>query len=574
MNPMDIFSNIRSNTPGFRSRWMGWSAWIILAIAIALPRLVALNRLVTPDEHLWLARSANYYMAISQGQPAWTYRSEHPGVTVMWAGTAGFLVQHPEYRLDGPDKVDSNEFNRYLSNAKGVTALDLLVASRIFMIIGHTLVLLASYGYAIGLIGALPATLAFLLIALEPYHIALTRVLHLDGLVGNLMLLSLLAIMGYLQTRRTRDLVVSAVAAGLGLLTKLPAVLTIPVVGMLILYALWKDREAHLGAWIPKLLGRTIRISVIWGLIMAITFVALWPAMWVSPIQTLQKIAIQGSTHYETDAGTPRFFMGKIVTSDQFGLEYWDFYPVTYLMRSSPVVLFGLILAAWAIVKKRQPLASPKSRFVLLGLLLFIGVFTAAMTTSDSKYDRYLLPVYAPFDIIAGLGWSALILFLSGETRRSFWRYAAPFMALLAVALQGMLSLSTYPYYLSYYNPLMGGARQAQYVLPIGWGEGLDQAANYLNKKYKASQLEVLSYYASGCFSYYFNGRVRQVSFAQDLTEDDWQKFLDSDYVVIYISQRQREIASPILDYVADLTPEHTVWINGLDYARVYKIHQ
>lgn len=557
-----------------RTVWLQWIMLVFLALAIAVPRLKGLNRLVTPDEHLWLARSANYYMAISQGKPAWTYLSEHPGLTVAWAGTGGFLVRYPQYRHDGPDRVDSNEFNRYIRKAKGVSALELLVASRVFMILGHTLILLVSFGYATRIIGAFPALVSFLLIALEPYHVALTRVLHLDGLLGNLLLLSLLAIISFIQGRRSRDLLVSAIAAGLGLLTKSPAILIVPVVGLLILYALWKDGWGKQEHSIPRLIGSATRISAIWGLVLIFTFVALWPAMWVSPVQTIRTIAVEGLTHYGTESKLPRFFNGTIITSDQFGIKYWYFYPITYLMRSSPVVLFGLVLAAWAIIKKRHPLASSNIKFVLLGLLLFIGVFTAAMTTSDIKYDRYLLPVYAPFDIIAGLGWSSLILSWSGKTTRAFWRYAAPGLALLIIALQGMLSLSTYPYYLSYYNPLLGGARKAQYVLPIGWGEGLDQAAQYLNKKPQAGQLEVVSYYASGCFSYYFNGRVRAVSFAKDLTEDDWQKFLDSDYVVIYISQRQREIATPILDYVADLTPEYTVWINGLDYAQVYKIHE
>lgn len=576
MNPRSAWStkNWSELSVKGRTAWLQWIMLIVVGLAIAVPRLKALNRLVTPDEHLWLARSANFYMAISQGKLEWTYLSEHPGLTVMWAGTGGFLVRYPQYRHDGPDRVDSNEFNRYIQNAKGVSALDLLVASRVFMILGHTLVLLVSFCYAIRIISPFPALISFLLIAFEPYHVALTRVLHLDGLLGNMLLLSLLAIISFLQGRRTRDLLVSAIAAGLGLLTKSPGILIVPVVGLLTLFALRKDGLGKQERSIPRLIGGTIRISAIWGLVLIITFVALWPAMWVSPIQTIRTIVVEGWTHYETESKTPRFFNGEIFTSDQFGIKYWYFYPITFLFRSSPVVLFGLILSAWAILKKRHPFESSNIQFVLLSLLLFIGVFTAAMATSDIQHDRYLLPIFAPFDIIAGLGWSSLILSWSRKTTRGYQRYAAPMVALLIIAFQGMLSLSVYPYYFPYYNPLLGGARKAQVILHIGWGEGLDQAAQYLNKKPKAGQLEVVSYYASGCFSYYFNGRTREVSFAKGITDDDWQKFLASDYVVVYINQRQRKIASPILDYVADLTPEYTVWINGLDYAQVYKIHE
>jgi len=81
------------------------------------------------------------------------------------------------------------------------------------MILGHTLILLLCFLYASRLIGTIPALISFLFVAFEPYHIALTRLLHLDGLVGNLMLLSMLAFIYYAEKRVARDLIVSAIAA-------------------------------------------------------------------------------------------------------------------------------------------------------------------------------------------------------------------------------------------------------------------------------------------------------------------------------------------------------------------------
>jgi len=92
------------------------------------PRRLSLSRPVTPDEHLWLARSANFYMALAKGDLASTYQSEHPGVTVMWAGTAGFLTRYPQYRTSGPDQADSNEFQPLHTQCRDVSPLDLLVA--------------------------------------------------------------------------------------------------------------------------------------------------------------------------------------------------------------------------------------------------------------------------------------------------------------------------------------------------------------------------------------------------------------------------------------------------------------
>src|SRR5581483_3592699 len=36
-------------------------------------------------------------------------------------------------------------------------------------------------------------------------------------------------------------------------------------------------------------------------------------------------------------------------------------------------------------------------------------------------------------------------------------------------------------YFFSYSSPLLGGVVAAERVLPVGWGEGLDQVAAYLN---------------------------------------------------------------------------------------------
>ena len=563
-----------SGSPKGRSRrWMLGLMLAFLALAIAGPRLVGLGRAVTPDEHLWLTRSADYYMALVQRNPAWTYRSEHPGVTVMWAGTAGFLVRYPQYRFSGMDRVDSNQFNSYMRKVKDVSLLELLVAGRFFMVLGHTLILLVSFLYASRLIGPIPAFISFLLVAFEPYHVALTRLLHLDGLVGNLMLLSLLAFIAYAERRRAADLIVSAIAAGLGLLTKLPAVLLVPVVGLLALYAGWKDRGGQRIGALSRLIKPCLLALLAWGLVMVFTFVALWPAMWVRPVQTITTMVTQGAGHLETDSDVPRFFDGRIIPSKDFGIQYWYFYPVSYLYRSSPLVLVGLVLAAIAFLRKRTPLASSSARFVLLGLLLFAVVFTAVLGVGDKKFDRYLMPLYAPLDIIAGLGWSYPILALVKRPVHGILRFAPYGAALVVIALQAFVTLRTYPYYLSYYNPLLGGARQAANVLPIGWGEGLDLAAQYLNKKPNVRKLEVISYYASGCFSYYFEGKIREASFSSEITEDDWQKFIGSDYAVIYVSQRQRKIASAILDYVVDLKPEHTIWINGLEYVWIYKLH-
>ena len=55
--------------------------------------------------------------------------------------------------------------------------------------------------------------------------------------------------------------------------------------------------------------------------------------------------------------------------------------------------------------------------------------------------------------------------------------------------------------------------------------------------------------------------------------QEDMERFKAADYVVIYIHQWQRDIPPLLLDYLRDKTPEKSFWIDGIEYARVYKLN-
>jgi 4-amino-4-deoxy-L-arabinose transferase-like glycosyltransferase len=116
------------------------------------------------------------------------------------------------------------------------------------------------------------------------------------------------------------------------------------------------------------------------------------------------------------------------------------------------------------------------------------------MTLGEKKFDRYILPVYPALDLIAGLGWYALFAYLWQRKPSRAWHFLVVLVLAVPIVFQVASALITYPYYLSYYNPLMGGSRRAPQVMQIGWGEGIDQAARYLNQKPHAEKLKVISW--------------------------------------------------------------------------------
>jgi hypothetical protein len=134
--------------------------------------------------------------------------------------------------------------------------------------------------------------------------------------------------------------------------------------------------------------------------------------------------------------------------------------------------------------------------------------------------------------------------------------------------LQSAFALPHHPYYFTYYNPVVGGARLASRMLLVGWGEGLGQAVRYLNAKGEAKKVRAVSWYGEYIFTHLFAGQLYSLSRGSLF----WNGI---DYAVLYINQVQRQLPDPqFVQCFHSLEPEHTVRIKGMDYAWIYKVPQ
>ena len=507
--------------------------------------MAAWGRFITSDELAWVYRSTRFLTALSTGDWARTAQAGHPGVTTMWCGVAGILLRRltapgaAAERLAWLAHLNWDHFDPYNGPALKQMAF-FLVAGRLPVVVLTSLAVVGIYLLARRLWGQRVALLGAVLLALDPFPVGLSAVLHVDALTASFMTLSLLALLvGVMGEGLLRWVAFSGALAGLAMLTKSPAIFLIPFTALILAVAFLERREKIL---------RLGGAFFLWLAIAVLTFCALYPAMWVSPGNTLQFIFGTVERHAESLANLT-FFRGRTV-ADPGPL----FYPVALAFRTSPVVWCGVLLALPLLLRHRTTDWLQGRRLSLLALLLFALSFIAFMTSPVKKFDRYLMPTFPALDLVAAAG-----LVGGAEWLSCRWGQGAPVALTTAVVLQAVVSLPYAPYFLAYENPLLGGPKGAAMILPVGWGEGLDRAAAYLNGLEGAENMYVATE-AGPHFAPAFVGKTLRL---------DEANLPMADYLVVSVEDRQVYPAK-IETLLAGAELVHTVRLGNLDYARVY----
>ncbi len=553
-----------------------WREALIFALILAIfivPRAIDLDRFITIDEGLWMFHSSQFYYALGQREFENTFQRFHPGVPMMWAGTLGFLTEFPEFRGLGQGYLgDGLKLGSFLEQ-QGVNPLDLVVAGRKFMIAQNAFLFMLSYWIARKLLPMKIAAPVFALISLEPFFISLTYILQMDGLMASYMFSSILALLAYMYAPdeklpglwRKALLLLSGVMGGLGILTKAPAVFLFLFAGLMLLIDLAAKQDFSLRAILHKL---AIPLAL-WLLVALIVMVAFWPALWVEPIGIFTKILSKSSSRATAGIGFRLFFNGVTTQGQNFP---WYFYPYALAWRSTPLTLVGLAAAALAWIRQWGLFKEQKVRQLSTGMALAAFFFTIEMGLGAMKMDRYIIPTHLFLSLVSALGWIATGQRLSEMSFKAGWWQKARNHTLAAVlvvvlAVQITQTVSTYPYYYAYYNPLLGGTKGAEKMFWLGWGEGLEQVGAYLNTLPDAENTSVMSLHAYGPLSYFFEGKTLGKPWPAEIT---YEALEEPDYIVIYVSEKQTNYLPPVLEVLSHHEPELVVTINGVSYAQLY----
>lgn len=549
---------------GLVPRWIGRLYDGLIAIVLGAVtfgvRAVAPLAMVSWDEPAWVLRSVRFLLGLRAGDLAQTLQTGHPGVITMWAGALSLnwhRLVTGRVDLSALESAARIQFPEQLHDAAALRELAaLLPYAKPGIWLCNTLVVIGVYLLLSRLLTRRMAAVAGLALALSPYYTALGRLLHLDALTAGLMLLSLLAALLHLEQGHRSALLASGALAALAALTRSVGLFMAPAAALVILWH-WLRQAEHRPLALLTALAQ-------WAGSWVICFALLWPAVWVSPLRAVSALLSLSVEYATLDPGaTATFFQGEPV--DQVGAM---FYPVVLWLRMTPLaLLFGGLAAAAVLV--RLPLERDDARRRLsLALLAFAALLLAMLGLAEKKFDRYALPALLALETLGGLG-LALALDLVAErvlrpgVLRLVWRS-------VGVALLGSLLLAlgwlgyVVPLYpadlLAFYNPLAGGLARAAVTLPVGWGEGVPQAARYLAGLPGAERFTVATWSTAGVAPYFAGSTVPLIE----------ERLPEADYVLVYIADAQNENAAANRYYFGVRPAQYVARIAGVPVAWVF----
>jgi hypothetical protein len=547
---------------------------LLFGLTIA-PRLPSLESFVTVDEPFWLSVGANYYYALGQHEFENTVYEYHPAVTTMSFITAAFLVDFPEYRGYGQGyfDVDKEKFDPFITE-HGHDPLYLLYLSRLFQVAAIVLMALLIFYLLSVLVGDEKAFLVTALISSASYFLGHSRVLSHEAMVAICVLASIFGMMAYLEyEKKWYYLLISAASAAVAQLTKSSAMAMFPVIALMLAVSVFEKMKER---GFKSALVDHLKIFGIWFAALVLMYFILWPGMWVAPGKMLYEVygnafsyAFQGSRLQVTQELEPSQFR-----TDTVGTTALVF--IMNILESGTIITWlGVLLAIASLFLrgKNAPSSVEKKIFIYLftTAVMFILLFSIAQ---GLNYRHYIMTSHVSMSAIAALGWAVWLGWLGMKWGTGTRLRVGMGGAVLLIIVQLAEAAAFYPYYYTYYNPLMAALTGKPPA--SNYGEGIEQAAAYLAQKPNAESLKVFAYRGRGPFSYFFPGEtiiLNPMFMDEPGMPTMFERLEQADYVVITDTLAFRSEGDGLfVQALNSISPEHSIYIKGVSPIRIYRV--
>lgn len=496
-----------------RTRWVAGGLFLLSLLA----RIFDLDAAFNVDGVMWWSRRIDlFWEGIFLGEPRKTFQV-HPGVTLMWLGGASRWFSGVLGQGYAPAAMVAAKWP--------VVAMGSLVAPGSYLLLRR---LLKEHRESIAL-------LAGFLMATEPLLVFHSRVAHIDMLFVGFAWLAVLALANVAESASAwKWALISGALFGLAGLTRTSGATVLA--GALIGLCVWGHRRP----WRNRAaLGLVVACAA------AFTVFALWPALNSEPVWAFTELVSKTETMVSHDQEI--FLLGGVESVP--GLR---FYVVALVVRTSPLLVAGLLPACWFIT--RQRFSSP-----WLGLILSYAVFTGVVLLSSRTGTRYMLPLLPLLCALSAMGLITLAGVLrgavAGVTPRRWRAIGLALMVLFAGARIGrIVSLHPFP---SAWCPEYPGL-QCEELIGMGWGEGMKEVALWVDAH---------------------RGQPRPLIFMRGygIVMAPWLAYRPvrspdrAEFIVRYLSEAQRNWDSEaVRPYIQRVPPAHVVRLNGIRFAQIY----
>ena len=462
-------------------RRLGWPSLLAILFlwaffAQAVSSLVVQS--ATVDEQAHLLRG---YLYLKLGTPV--FKIGHPILADALSGLP-LLLTDLTIPVD-PAAFQSNDWGNYSDTfvwrpGNNVDAIFFL--SRIAVVALGMLFAAVTWRWARQLWGKTAGLVALALFVFDPTIVAHSQLVTHDVPVSFFFFTATYCLWRYLETNRTRNLILTGIVFGLAQGSKFSAALLVPVFAAVVV--LWSWRGPSLPVRLRSAMNRAVGLLVIFG----IGGLTLW-ALYGFSFHPLpgSSLPVPAPAYFEDMLWEVKYFGREhyfFLCGQYSTTGWWYYFPLAFVLKTP---LPAMLLIGIALGTLRQP----QWRRLTALLLPVVAYLLSTLVSPLYIGYRYFIPALPYLYVLVGH---------VARLPRLHWRLA------LAGALtwSGVIALRIHPDSLAYFNEIAGGPDNGWRCLVdsnIDWGQSLPALRDIITRL-NLGRIK-LSYFGSGHPSYY-----------------------------------------------------------------------
>lgn len=345
------------------------------------------------------------------------------------------------------NSIDSNgkiTFNYDYTHARLVSVL--------FSSLAVVLIVLMGWECVSPFVGVTAGTILSML----PFFLGLSQTATLESLIVFFFTATVFSLINLLKSFSKKKIIITGVLFGLTMSVKYSNILLVPLI--ICIYLIWyfqvrKRRRFYLSVVMP-----------VFGILLIgfLTFFILWPMPWFH----LKEVLLYNQELRNYPFSVPEVFFGKLMLIPKI-------YFFVYFAITTPLLILTLFLVGLKSMDRKRT-------WILTSIIIwFMLPFLQSFYNYKQHGIRHIIEIYAPLSIVAGIGLEYFALKMRSV------KYIKPILLLLLVSYLFLILFRISPYYLDYFNEVVGGTKNVyeKRIFQLGWwGEGVREAAYYVGK--------------------------------------------------------------------------------------------